>query len=98
MPIIDFHGKKAIQNYEPPYHILQEMPELSYQSAVEGNSRDNILIEGDNLLALKSLLPEYEGKIKCIYIDPPYNTNNKDWVYCDNIEITSKNDPAWKQV
>lgn len=98
MPIIDFHGKKAIQNYEPPYHILEEIPELGFQSTVEGNSRDNILIEGDNLLALKSLLPEYERKIKCIYIDPPYNTNNKDWVYCDNIEITSKNDPAWKQV
>ena len=98
MPIIDFHGKKAIQNYEPPNHILEEISELGFQSTVEGNSRDNILIEGDNLLALKSLLPEYEGKIKCIYIDPPYNTNNKDWVYCDNIEITSKNDPAWKQV
>jgi adenine-specific DNA-methyltransferase len=98
MPTIDFHGKKAIQNYEPPYHILEEVLELNYQSPKEGNSSDNILIEGDNLLALKSLLPEYEGKIKCIYIDPPYNTNNKDWVYCDNIEITSKNDPAWQQV
>jgi adenine-specific DNA-methyltransferase len=98
MPIIDFHGKKAITNFEPPFHILEEVPSLNYQSPVAGNSQDNILIEGDNLLALKSLLPEYEGKIKCIYIDPPYNTNNKDWVYCDNIEITSKNDPAWKQV
>jgi adenine-specific DNA-methyltransferase len=98
MPIIDFHGKKAITNYEPPFHILEEVPSLNYQSPITGNSQDNILIEGDNLLALKSLLPEYEGKIKCIYIDPPYNTNNKDWVYCDNIEITSKNDPAWKQV
>lgn len=98
MPIIDFHGKKAIQNYEPPFHLLEEDVNLSFQSKVPGNSRDNILIEGDNLLALKSLLPEYAGRIKCIYIDPPYNTNNKDWVYCDNIEITSKNDPAWQQV
>src|SRR3989344_4298864 len=98
MPIIDFHGKKAIQNYEPPFHLLEEDMNLSFQSKVPGNSRDNILIEGDNLLALKALLPEYAGRIKCIYIDPPYNTNNKDWVYCDNIEITSKNDPAWQQV
>lgn len=47
-----------------------------------------MIIHGDNLLALKSLLPKYEGKIKCIYIDPPYNTGNENWVYNDNV-----NDP-----
>jgi len=41
----------------------------------------NRIIHGDNLEALKILLPEYEGKIKCIYIDPPYNTGNESWVY-----------------
>ena len=45
----------------------------------------NKIIHGDNLEALKSLLPEYEGKIKCIYIDPPYNTGNESWVYNDNV-------------
>ncbi|MGN0847759.1 MAG: site-specific DNA-methyltransferase, partial [Kiritimatiellia bacterium] len=48
----------------------------------------NMIIHGDNLLALKSLLPRYEGKVKCIYIDPPYNTGNEGWVYNDNV-----NDP-----
>ena len=44
-----------------------------------------MIIKGDNLLALKALLPKYEGKIKCIYIDPPYNTGNENWVYNDNV-------------
>ena len=48
------------------------------------NTRNKI-IHADNLLALKSLLPEYEGRIKCIYIDPPYNTGNEGWVYNDNV-------------
>jgi adenine-specific DNA-methyltransferase len=51
----------------------------------EGEVGGNKIIHGDNLEALKSLLPEYEGKIKCIYIDPPYNTGNENWVYNDNV-------------
>lgn len=51
-----------------------------------------MIIHGDNLLALKSLLPKYEGRIKCIYIDPPYNTGNEGWVYNDNV-----NDPRIKK-
>ena len=47
-----------------------------------------MIIHGDNLDALKALLPRYEGKVKCIYIDPPYNTGNEGWVYNDNV-----NDP-----
>ena len=46
---------------------------------------ENKIIHGDNLEALKALLPEYEGRIKCIYIDPPYNTGNENWVYNDNV-------------
>jgi site-specific DNA-methyltransferase (adenine-specific)/adenine-specific DNA-methyltransferase len=45
----------------------------------------NLLVEGDNLLALKALLPYYAGQVKCIYIDPPYNTGNEKWVYNDNV-------------
>ncbi len=56
-------------------------------------SRDeNMIIHGDNLAALKALLPQYEGRVKCIYIDPPYNTGNEDWVYNDNV-----NDPQIKK-
>ena len=56
-------------------------------------SRDeNMIIHGDNLAALKALLPQYEGKIKCIYIDPPYNTGEEGWVYNDNV-----NDPQIKK-
>ena len=52
----------------------------------------NMIIHGDNLVALKSLLPQYEGRVKCIYIDPPYNTGNEGWVYNDNV-----NDPQIKK-
>ena len=46
---------------------------------------DNLIIHGDNLDALKALLPRYSGRVKCIYIDPPYNTGNEGWVYNDNV-------------
>jgi site-specific DNA-methyltransferase (adenine-specific)/adenine-specific DNA-methyltransferase len=51
----------------------------------ESSSTDNLIIQGDNLHALKALLPRYAGKVKCIYIDPPYNTGNEGWVYNDNV-------------
>jgi len=50
-----------------------------------GSSADNLIVEGDNLLALKALLPHYGGQVKCIYIDPPYNTGNEGWVYNDAV-------------
>jgi adenine-specific DNA-methyltransferase len=70
----------SISNIEP--RILENKAELSYG---EKNS-ENMLIHGDNLLALKALLPEYEGKIKCVYIDPPYNTGNAFEQYDDSVE------------
>lgn len=69
-----------IANIEP--RILEEKPDLSYGDP----NTENIIIHGDNLLALKALLPEYEGKIKCIYIDPPYNTGNAFEKYDDDVE------------
>lgn len=69
-----------IANIEP--RILEERTDLSYG---DPNS-ENMIIHGDNLLALKALLPEYEGKIKCIYIDPPYNTGNAFEHYDDSVE------------
>ena len=56
-----------------------------FKGSLEERGFKNKIIHGDNLEALKSLLPEYEGKIKCIYIDPPYNTGNENWVYNDNV-------------
>jgi adenine-specific DNA-methyltransferase len=65
-----------------PYHTLDVDPKLGFH-AKKGDG--NLIIEGDNLLALKALLPQYAGKVKCIYIDPPYNTGNEGWVYNDKI-------------
>ncbi len=71
-----------IANIEP--RILQENPELS--NCKNDANTENKIIHGDNLLALKALLPEYEGKVKCIYIDPPYNTGNAFEHYDDAVE------------
>ncbi|MDD7141432.1 MAG: site-specific DNA-methyltransferase, partial [Phascolarctobacterium succinatutens] len=84
-------GKDKVLNHhlEVPFHVLER--QYSFDEAgkhEEDNGSENMIIHGDNLLALKSLLPKYEGKIKCIYIDPPYNTGNENWVYNDNV-----NDP-----
>ena len=71
-----------IANIEP--RILEESPELS--NCANDPNTENMIIHGDNLLALKALLPEYEGKAKCIYIDPPYNTGNAFEFYDDSVE------------
>ena len=62
------------------------------EAALGRNGSENMIIHGDNLEALKALLPRYEGRVKCIYIDPPYNTGNENWVYNDNV-----NDPKIKK-
>ncbi len=85
MPVIQFKGKTAVESYHRvvPHHTLDVDGNLSetQKLALDGN----LIIEGDNLLALKSLLPTHAGRIKCIYIDPPYNTGNEGWVYNDNL-------------
>lgn len=65
-----------------PYRLLEEVPELSYGDKNTGN----MLIQGDNLEALKALLPFYAGQVKCIYIDPPFNTGQAFEHYDDNLE------------
>jgi adenine-specific DNA-methyltransferase len=89
MPTLQFKGKNIIWNHHlaVPFHTLDEVPELHYKHK---KANGNMIIEGDNLIALKALLPQFAGKIKCIYIDPPYNTGNdsgqgKSWVYSDNV-------------
>ena len=86
MPTINFKGKTFVQNHHlaVKHHQLIPQPLLSLTDKV--SLHDNLIIHGDNLIALKALLPTYAGKIKCIYIDPPYNTGNEGWVYNDNVK------------
>ena len=85
MPTLNFKGKTAVENFHHtvPHHVLDIDRKLSLSK--KPSLDDNLIIEGDNLLALKSLLPTHAGRIKCIYIDPPYNTGNEGWVYNDNL-------------
>lgn len=89
MPILNWIGKDKVVNHhqDVPYRILEHKYGFD---AEKGESKTetgsgNKIIHGDNLEALKSLLPEYEGKVKCIYIDPPYNTGEEKWRYNDNV-------------
>lgn len=88
MPTLDWIGKDKVINHhqDVPYRVLEK------QYTYNVGDSENMIIHGDNLEALKSLLPKYEGMIKCIYIDPPYNTGNEGWVYNDNV-----NDPRIKK-
>lgn len=83
MPTLQFKGKNIIWNHHlaVPFHTLDEVAELHYQPE---KANGNMIIEGDNLIALKALLPQFAGRVKCIYIDPPYNTGEEKWVYNDN--------------
>lgn len=83
MPTLEWIGKKAVVNHhrEVPYHLLKCDRELSVGDPDSGN----LLVQSDNLLALKALLPYYAGRVKCIYIDPPYNTGDESWKYSDNV-------------
>ncbi|MCG2687911.1 site-specific DNA-methyltransferase [Candidatus Parcubacteria bacterium] len=85
MATIQFKGKEIVRNHHltVPYHELVPDKKKSLTKKVSLN--DNLIIHGDNLLALKALLPTYAGKVKCIYIDPPYNTGNEKWAYNDNV-------------
>ena len=91
MPTLDWIGKRAVVNHhrELPYRLLHCDPTLGAGDPASGN----LLVEGDNLHALKALLPYYAGRVKCIYIDPPYNTGNEGWVYNDN--VTSPEIQKW---
>lgn len=95
MPTLNWIGKDKVINHhlEVPFHVLERQYSFDEEGKhEEDNGSENMIIHGDNLLALKSLLPKYEGKIKCIYIDPPYNTGNENWVYNDNV-----NDPQMQR-
>ena len=84
MPSLEFKGKQIVYAHHMtiPYRPLVPDPAKSLNSA---GTDDNLIIHGDNLNALKSLLPLYAGRVKCVYIDPPYNTGNEGWAYNDNV-------------
>ena len=86
MPLLSWAGKEKVVNHhnKVAVHVL----ERKWKMGEDGN----MIVHGDNLLALKALLPQYEGRVKCIYIDPPYNTGEEGWVYNDNV-----NDPQFKR-
>ena len=83
MPTLNWIGKKAVENHhqQVPFHLLKDVPELSVGDPGSGN----LIVEGDNLLALKALLPYYAGQAKCIFIDPPYNSGEQTWTYDDRV-------------
>ena len=85
MPMLSWAGKNKVVNHhnDVPYRVLERK---------WGFADENMVIHGDNLAALKALLPRYEGRVKCVYIDPPYNTGEEGWVYNDNV-----NDPQLKK-
>ena len=89
MPSLNWIGKEAVANHDKdvPFRLLKKV-----KSASVGENSQNLIIHGDNLEALKALMPYYAGKVKCIYIDPPYNTGNESWVYNDKV-----NSPKIKQ-
>lgn len=95
MPTINWIGKDKVINHhqDVPFRVLDHQYGFTPVGKQEAPvNSGNLIIHGDNLEALKALLPKYEGKVKCIYIDPPYNTGNEGWAYNDNV-----NDPKIKK-
>lgn len=89
MPSIEFKGKSFVESHHlsVPHH--QFIPDEDASLTDRVRLTDNLIIHGDNLLAIKALLPIYQGMVKCIYIDPPYNTGkgkgSSGWVYSDAV-------------
>ncbi len=85
MARLEFAGARYVRNYHlaVPHHelVIDKKKSFSTKPSLD----DNLVIHGDNLKAIKALLPHYGGKVKCIYIDPPYNTGNEKWTYNDNV-------------
>ena len=96
MPVLNWIGKNAVvgSHRRAPYHLVHCNGKLS--SADVRSS--NLLIHGDNLLALKAILPYYRGRVKCVYIDPPYNTGNGGWIYNDRADSPEIRDWLGKTV
>ena len=92
MPVLNFKGKSVICSHHLNVPFCPLKINKSKCLSLSPSLKDNLIIHGDNLHALKSLIPKYTDKIKCIYIDPPYNTGNENWVFNDNV-----NSPLMKE-
>jgi len=94
MPTLEFKGKPFVYSHHlsVPFRELVIDPKKSLPGGKKASLDDNLIMHGDNLEALKALLPRYAGKVDVIYIDPPYNTGNEGWVYNDNV-----NSPLMKE-
>lgn len=96
MPTLHWIGKEKVVNHHQDVSFKVVEHKYGFTAASgsqnEKTNSGNKIIHGDNLEALKALLPEYEGRINCVYIDPPYNTGEEKWVYNDNV-----NDPKIKK-
>ena len=98
MLTLNWIGKDKVINHhlDVPFRILDTHYTFNSNPAADketpADETGNLIVHGDNLEALKALLPRYEGQVRCIYIDPPYNTGNEGWVYNDNV-----NDPKLKR-
>ncbi len=84
MPTLNWIGKEAVVKHhlDVPFHLLKDVPALSCGDPGTGN----LILQADNLVGLKALLPYYAGEVKCITIDPPDNTGNEGWAYNDNVK------------
>ncbi len=98
MPSLQFKGKTFVENYHlsVPFHDLT--PDRSKGLSSKATLDDNLIIEGDNLAALKALFPTHHGKVKCIYIDPPYSTGNEGWAYSARVNSPMMRDWLGKVV
>ena len=88
MPTLDFKGKSLVYAHHLTVPARTLEPDAKKSLPLKGSKPaldDNLIIHGDNLHALKALMPRYAGRVNCIYIDPPYNTGNEGWVYNDNV-------------
>ena len=92
MPTLEFKGKQHIYAHHLTVPHRPLVPDAGKSVSPAEDGEDNLIIHGDNLHALKALLPRYAGRVKCIYIDPPYNTGNEGWAYNDNV-----NSPLMKE-
>ena len=98
MPSLQFKGKTFVDNHHLAVPFRELRPVDGKGTGKPASLHDNLIIHGDNLAALKALLPTYHNKVKCIYIDPPYNTGNEGWAYNDNVNSPMMQDWLGKTV
>ena len=98
MPSLHFKGKTFVDNHHLSVPFRELRPVAGKGTGKTASLHDNLVIHGDNLAALKALLPTYHNKVKCIYIDPPYNTGNERWAYNDNVNSPMMQDWLGKTV